>query len=106
MKGVTRKPNGNEVCDKSRAGREEYRRRREAVWDRDRGICCLCGRFVPLESCTLEHLNGRGMNGSKRDDRLEACGVAHLWGNNAKGGMTHERYMQKSLEERLKLCHP
>jgi 5-methylcytosine-specific restriction endonuclease McrA len=97
---------GREICDKSPAGREEYARRREFCWDRDRGICCLCGLFVPLEQCTMEHLNGRGLGGSKRDDRPQACGVAHWFGNNAKGSISHELYMQKPLEERRRLCNP
>ena len=46
-----------------------------------------CGALdgSPLSQCTLEHLEGRGMGGSKRDDRPDACGVAHWFGNNAKG---------------------
>jgi hypothetical protein len=86
------------------AGKAEYKRLREFVWDRDRGICCLCGEFVPLESATYEHLNGRGMGGSKRDDRPERCGVAHWGGNNAKGSMTHQRYMEIPLEVRVQNC--
>src|ERR1700683_2815048 len=80
---------GREVCGKDAAGRAEYNRRREFCWDRDRGICCLCGRFVPLEQATMEHLNGRGLGGSKRDDRPQSCGVAHWFGNNAKGSMSY-----------------
>ena len=106
MKGV--KTRGKrEICDKSKAGREEYRRRREAVWDRDRGTCCLCGLPVPLEQCTLEHKNGRGMGGSKRnDDHTDPheTGVAHWFGNNAKGSISHEKYMEKPLYERIQLC--
>lgn len=104
MRGVRTKPNGAQVCDKSKAGREEYRRRREQRWDLDRGICCLCGLPVALEQCTLEHPNGRGMGGSKRDDRVESIGVAHWFGNNAKGSVSHEKYMEKPLYERIQLC--
>src|SRR5271155_1911921 len=93
-------PDGREICNSSTAGREEYKQRREYVWDRDRGTCCLCQLQVALDWCTLEHKNGRGMNGSKRDDRPAACGVAHWAGNNAKGSVSYARYMQKPLEER------
>lgn len=95
-----------EICSSSQAGRAEYQRRREAIWDRDRGACCLCGLYVPLEECTLEHKNGRGMNGSKRDDRIEGNGVAHLWGNSQKGSISYAIYMQKSPAERIRLCRP
>lgn len=97
-------PNGREVCSSSQAGRAEYRRRREYLWDLHRGLCCLCGLFVPLELCTFEHFNGRGMNGSKRDDRVEGNGIAHLSGNAAKGSISYHAYMLKPLEERRRLC--
>jgi 5-methylcytosine-specific restriction endonuclease McrA len=85
-------------------GKAEYQRRREFVWDRDRGICCLCGHFVALESATMEHLNGRGMGGSKRDDRPEACGIACWGGNNAKGSQSYAKYMELPQEVREKNC--
>lgn len=97
---------GREVCGKSAPGRAEYQRRREAVWDRDRGRCCLCGTFVELAEATAEHIITKGMNGAKRDDRVWNLGVSHWFGNNARGSMSYERYMEKPLGERIKLCHP
>ena len=94
------------MCLSTTAGKAEYRRRREFCWDRDRGICILCSEFCDLESATLDHLGGRGMNGSKRDDRPEACAIAHWHGNNAKGSQSLELYLQKPLEERKRLCQP
>lgn len=102
--GVRVYPSGREVCGSSTAGREEYRKLRELCWDRDRGICCLCCRFVSLDQATLEHLNGRGLGGGKRDDRPSACAVACWAGNNAKGSISYKIYMQKPLEERVRLC--
>lgn len=95
---------GREVCDKSKAGREEYRRRRELAWDRDRGICILCERFIPLEEATTEHIITKGAGGSKHDDRLENLAVSHFFGNSARGSMKLEMYLAKPLEERIRLC--
>jgi hypothetical protein len=70
----------------------------------DRGICCLCGQFVPLNQATVEHPNGRGMGGGKRDDSVEAIRVSHWLGNNAKGSISLERYLQLPLDVRVKNC--
>lgn len=95
-----------EVCGKSAAGRAEYKRRREQAWDRDRGICILCEEYVPWEEATTEHIITRGMGGSRTDDRLENIAVSHWFGNNARGSVSLELYLQKPLEERKRLCHP
>jgi hypothetical protein len=67
---------GREICSQSPAGRAEYQRRRAERWVLDNGICCLCGRFIPLSLATTEHPQGRGMGGSKRDDRVEVIRIA------------------------------
>ena len=96
-------PDGREVCqtrlDKPEGaeGRAEYKRRKEAMWERQKGICCLYG-FLPqcpgklmLKDCTFEHEDGRGAGGSKQSDRIELPdgtwinGVSHLLCNGAKG---------------------
>lgn len=69
---------GREVCNRqSAAGRETYRSRTLAMLARQGGRCCLefyapmCpGKLAPSEA-TFEHENGRGLNGGKRDDRIE-----------------------------------
>jgi hypothetical protein len=99
-----RKVGGREICSSSPAGRAEYQRRRELRWDIDRGQCVLCGQFCPLNQATIEHPNGRGMGGSKRDDSVEAIRIAHLFGNNAKGSISLERYLELPLETRIRNC--
>jgi hypothetical protein len=77
--------------------RAEYKRRKEAMWERQKGICCLYG-FLPqcpgkllLKDCSFEHEDGRGAGGSKRDDRIVLPdgtwinGVSHLLCNSLKG---------------------
>jgi hypothetical protein len=73
---------GREVCFHTQAGRREYAKRRDEMWHRDGGICCICNRPVSLNLATFEHTDGRGMNGSRRDDRTTKDGkplngVAH-----------------------------
>lgn len=95
---------GREVCSQSKGGREEYRRRREMAWDRDRGICILCEQPVSLEEATTEHIQTKGMGGAKRDDRLDNLAVSHWFGNNSRGSISLELYLSKPLEERKRLC--
>jgi hypothetical protein len=94
-------PGGREVCEtrldkpEGAEGRAEYKRRKEAMWKRQKGICCLYG-FLPecpgkleIKLATFEHENGRG--GGKRDDRISLPdgtwinGVSHLMCNSLKG---------------------
>ena len=71
-------PHGREVIELSLPeGKAEYRRRVEEMWKRQKGICCLYGHIpncpgrLRLESATFEHEGGgRGMGGSRRDDRI------------------------------------
>lgn len=107
MKGAFKTmPGGREICLSTTAGKAEYRRRREEVWDRDRGVCVLCGIFVPLECCTLEHIISRGMGGSKRDDRIENLAISHWHGNNSRGSQSLERYLELPPQERIRRCQP
>lgn len=86
-----------EVCNRhTKAGRDEYDRRKRVMFERQRGICSLMltsqcklkqGR-MPFRECTFEHTQGRG--GGKRDDRIEIDGkpynsVACPWCNCEKG---------------------
>jgi 5-methylcytosine-specific restriction endonuclease McrA len=103
VKGV-RLVAGREVLENTQAGREERRRRFFAVYERDHGLCCLCGQSLALAYATLEHLIPKGMGGSTHDDSLENLAVSHFGGNAAKGSQSMERYMQKSLLERIRLC--
>ena len=94
-------PDGREVCEtrldhpEGAEGRAEYKRRKKAMWERQKGICCLYG-FLPecpgkleIKLATFEHEDGRG--GGKRDDRISLPdgtwinGVSHLMCNSLKG---------------------
>lgn len=88
---------GREVCNlKMVAGKHIYWQRIEAMHTRQKGVCCLygfspvCPGALALDDATFEHEDGRGMGGSKRDDRIRKDGrryngVAHLVCNQWKG---------------------
>lgn len=69
--GVVHHRDGREVCDETKVGKEEYRRRLDVMHTRQHGHCGLCAKPLTREQATFDHQFGRGMNGSKRDDRTE-----------------------------------
>jgi hypothetical protein len=84
-------PDGREVCIRTcLAGNEEYRARTLKMLKRQNGYCCLCNLPLRDSDATFEHQDGRGMGGSRRDDRIEKegkpyNGAAHGWCNAEKG---------------------
>jgi hypothetical protein len=97
------KPDGREICRNhplsgTSEGRAEYKRRIALMLERQNGICCLavhlgcCPGPLVLSQATFEHETGRGMGGSRRDDRTELPngkwinGAACWQGNQKKGG--------------------
>lgn len=95
--GVFVYPDGREVClRKTEGGQREYRRRTEAMRQRQGGRCCLegfapgCSGYLRKGEATFEHEDGRGMGSGRRDDRIEKDGrpyngAAHLQCNMWKG---------------------
>lgn len=65
-----------EVCnDKTLGGKLEYRRRRDAMWDRQKGLCAICGRFMhgrdgDVVEYAFDHEAGRGNGASRRCDKI------------------------------------
>ena len=97
------KPDGREICRNhpvtgTSEGRAEYRDRVRKMLIRQNGICCLavhlscCSGPLAFKDATFEHEHGRGMGGSRRDDRITLPngdwinGAACLNGNSLKGG--------------------
>lgn len=84
---------GREICNlRTKAGQDEYARRKDAMWLRQAKMCCLCRRKLSKEMMTFEHDEGRGHGGGHRDDRIEVGGkwqngVAHPWCNVNKGSV-------------------
>lgn len=80
----------------TKAGRDEYARRKRLMWLRQGKRCCLegwikgCPGKLALADAVFEHEAGRGMDGGHRDDRTlkdgkPYNGVAHAWCNSLKG---------------------
>jgi hypothetical protein len=103
---------GREVCrNRTKEGRDEYKKRTAAMVERQKGICCLYGYspvchprgilagYIP----TFDHEYGRGMNGGKRDDRIVLPdgtwinGACHALCNQWKGSryIDYNRSFQK-----------
>jgi hypothetical protein len=90
---------GREVCLKNAAGRREYKRRLQCMWERQEGLCCLCGLPLRLDESTFEHQRPKGMGGAFADDRIEiqgkpVNGAAHWLCNGAKGSRRVEYLIQ------------
>ena len=76
-------PDGREILDlKTKAGADEYQRRKQVMWERQDKRCALqitpqCkarqGRW-PFNETQFDHERGRG--GGKQDDRIEVGGIA------------------------------
>ncbi len=100
-------PDGREVCQDTRAGRAEYKRRTEKMYLRDEAICCIC--LLPiaaLDEATTEHKGKRGMGGGLRDDRIEKNGVAHGWCNSELGSARlPQRLAEPCLDCNSADCH-
>lgn len=90
-------PDGREILDlKTKAGADEYQRRKLKMWDRQGNRCALqltdiCkqrqGRW-PKDEVQFDHERGRGAG--KQDDRILVNGVPQNaavcgWCNTAKG---------------------
>lgn len=65
---------GREACLKSYMGRREYKARTLTMAERQMWLCGLCGLPMSYQDVTFDHEFGRGMGGSKRDDRIEIKG--------------------------------
>lgn len=82
---------GREICNlKTREGQTLYRQRIKSMLFRQKGLCCNCKQPLAFEEATFEHEFGRGMGGSKRDDRIEidgkrVNGASHLLCNHERG---------------------
>jgi hypothetical protein len=70
-------PCGREVCRNTPAGKSEYRNRTLFMRATQNNLCSWCGLFMSQEDCTFDHSEGRGMNGSHRDDRVEGNTAMH-----------------------------
>ena len=87
---VLRYRDGREVCQDSKAGWREYKRRVEAMLLRQGGRCCLCKKRLALNQATFEHQRRRGMGAAWRDDRItkdgqDWNGAAHWMCNSNRG---------------------
>ncbi len=71
---ITVYPDGREACRGS-----AWMKRKQEVWSSDGGNCVACGCITgrpgfpeqtTFAEAEIHHIHGRGMHGSKRDDRI------------------------------------
>lgn len=49
----------------------QYRKTKQQMWHEQKRCCATCFRFLPSAAFgQRHHIHGRGLGGSKRDDRL------------------------------------
>lgn len=66
---------GREACQlNTKAGRDEYSQRTRLMWERQGKTCRICHKRLALANAVFEHEQGRGFDGSHRDDRIEVDG--------------------------------
>jgi len=70
-------PDGRQVCSDTAAGKREYKARTVEMWERQEGLCAICGLWIELRLATFEHQDGRGNGGGFRDDRTTIDGEWH-----------------------------
>ena len=61
---------GREICSEHAAGKREYNRRKQVMWERQLGRCGSCRVPTPLEEGQFGHSSSRGFGGGFRDDRI------------------------------------
>jgi hypothetical protein len=77
---------GREICDQlTKAGRDEYERRKRKAWEDQKRICSICHLPLRWSDCTADHIKLRKMGGSERDDRQENIAAAHAVCNCQRG---------------------
>ena len=79
-------PDGREVIDiKTKAGMDEYMRRKRVAWEEQKRICSLCHLPLKWADSSVDHKKPRGMGSGSRDDRQFNIAAAHHWCNAARG---------------------
>lgn len=93
---------GREICDQlTKAGRDEYERRKRLMWERQKRRCCLeghvegCPGVLRWQDAVFEHEAGRGFSGSIRDDRTEVNGK---WINGCAHAVCNSKKASKRIQ--------
>jgi hypothetical protein len=112
--GVKVYRDGREVCLSTSAGTREYRKRVLMMWERQGGLCAICGHLLRIEQATFDHERPRGLGGGFRDDRIELDGkpvnaAVHGFCNSQRGSkrtayliqphVTSERHLEELIQE-------
>jgi 5-methylcytosine-specific restriction endonuclease McrA len=69
----------------TKAGRDEYERRKRVAWEKQGKTCPLCRIKLAWKDSTVDHIEPRGMGGGSRDDRQQNIQAVHAVCNSLKG---------------------
>lgn len=76
-------PDGREVCTDTPDGRSVYSMRRHLAWEMQDRRCAICQRTLRFVDAVTDHIQPRGMDAGRRDDRQENL-QATCWGCNTE----------------------
>lgn len=77
---------GREICNLlTKAGMDEYLRRKRVAWEEQKHICAICHLRLNWSDTTVDHKLPRGMGGGSRDDRQSNIAAVHGVCNCKKG---------------------
>lgn len=68
---------------------------RRAIYNRNKGRCAICGKFVPYEEFTIDHIIPLAKGGTNGLDNLQC---AHEWCNYIKRDVMMEELAGKLME--------
>jgi 5-methylcytosine-specific restriction endonuclease McrA len=91
-------PDGREVCQDSAAGKREYYRRADEVWERYGKCCWLCGKSLDRGAMAVDHIRPKGTNSAWRDDRAFNIAPACYPCNSRRGSRRMAEYPTKCPE--------
>lgn len=85
--------NGREKCTDTKAGRDEYERRKRIAWEDQGKTCKICGKKLNWSDSFVDHIRPRGMGSGFRDDRQPNIAAVHWACNSAKGSRRIEEFL-------------
>lgn len=83
---------GREWIDRTTPrGKLEFDLRHSAAYEREHGICGICGEFVSWEDSVADHILPKGLGGGTHDDREGNLQPSHYMCNSEKGSKRNYR---------------
>ena len=96
LKGFKAVDLDSETAERGAAKRRAFSEgERTAVYNRCKGRCAICGKFVPYDEATIDHISPLAKGGDNGVDNLQC---AHSWCNFIKRDVLMEELTGKLME--------